>query len=80
MKDELIALQPVLIQTSKEVEETLVVVNKEAAEAAAKAEVVAGEEAIANEAAAKAGQGDQGRLRVRARRGHPDARERDRRA
>ena len=54
MKEELIALQPVLIQTSKEVEETLVVVNKESAEAAEKAEVVAGEEAIANEAAAKA--------------------------
>ena len=54
MKEELIALQPVLIQTSKEVEETLVVVNKETEEATAKAEVVQAEEAVANEKAAAA--------------------------
>eukprot|EP00955_Chlamydomonas_euryale_P101952 365382-Chlamydomonas_euryale.AAC.3 len=54
MKQELIELQPKLIETGKEVAETLVVVARETAEAEAKKEVVMGEEAVANEKAAAA--------------------------
>lgn len=51
MKSELIALQPVLVATGKEVEETLVQVNTESAEAASVKEVVAADEAVASEKA-----------------------------
>ena len=51
MKKELIALQPVLVETGKQVEETLIVVDKETKEATAKKTVVQGEEAAANEKA-----------------------------
>ncbi|KAF6265404.1 dynein heavy chain 6 [Scenedesmus sp. NREL 46B-D3] len=54
MKQELINLQPKLIETGKEVEETLRVVDAQTKEAAAKKEVVVGEEAIASEKAAVA--------------------------
>eukprot|EP00878_Enallax_costatus_P031925 GHUV01034994.1.p1 GENE.GHUV01034994.1~~GHUV01034994.1.p1 ORF type:complete len:506 (+),score=169.08 GHUV01034994.1:358-1875(+) len=54
MKQELIELQPKLIETGKEVEETLRVVDAQTKEAAAKKEVVEGEEAIAAEKAAAA--------------------------
>uniref|UniRef100_A0A383V949 AAA+ ATPase domain-containing protein n=1 Tax=Tetradesmus obliquus TaxID=3088 RepID=A0A383V949_TETOB len=54
MKQELIDLQPKLIGTGKEVEETLRVVDAQTKEAAAKKEVVEGEEAIASEKAAAA--------------------------
>ena len=48
MKEELIALQPVLVKTSEEVEETLTVVDKETEQAEAKRAVVEKEEAVAN--------------------------------
>ena len=48
MKEELIALQPVLVKTSEEVEETLKVVDKETEQAEAKRAVVEKEEAVAN--------------------------------
>ena len=48
MKEELIALQPVLVKTSEEVEETLTVVDKETEQAEAKLAVVEKEEAVAN--------------------------------
>ena len=48
MKEELIALQPVLVKTSEEVEETLIVVDKETEQAEAKRAVVEKEEAVAN--------------------------------
>ncbi|KAG2430891.1 hypothetical protein HXX76_009864 [Chlamydomonas incerta] len=54
MKEELIALQPKLIETGKEVEETLKIVDKQTQEAEAKKVVVQGEEAVANEKAAAA--------------------------
>lgn len=54
MKQELIELQPKLVETGKEVEETLKVVASETKEAEAKKVVVMGEEAIANEKAASA--------------------------
>ena len=47
MKAELTALQPVLEQTGKEVEETLKEVNFESTEAASVREVVAADEAVA---------------------------------
>ncbi|MEW5317509.1 MAG: hypothetical protein WDW38_008798 [Sanguina aurantia] len=52
MKVELIQLQPKLIETGKEVVETLKVVDAETREAEAKKVVVLGEEAVANEKAA----------------------------
>lgn len=54
MKKDLIELQPKLVETGKEVEETLVIVNKETKEAEEKRKVVQGEEAIANEKATAA--------------------------
>ena len=48
MKEELIALQPVLVKTSEEVEEALIVVDKETEQAEAKRAVVEKEEAVAN--------------------------------
>lgn len=54
MKQELIDLQPQLIATGKEVDETLIIVNKETEAANEKKEVVEKEEAVANEAAAAA--------------------------
>jgi len=48
MKQELIELQPVLIQTSKETEEMLVVIEKETVQANAKREVVQADEAVAS--------------------------------
>ena len=48
MKEELIALQPVLVKTSEEVEEALIVVDKETEQAEAKLAVVEKEEAVAN--------------------------------
>lgn len=54
MKQELIELQPKLIETGKEVEETLVIVNQETREAEAKREIVKDEESIANEKASSA--------------------------
>ncbi|GFR44543.1 hypothetical protein Agub_g5814 [Astrephomene gubernaculifera] len=54
MKEELIALQPKLIETGKEVEETLKIVDRQTQEAEAKKVVVVGEEAVANEKAASA--------------------------
>lgn len=52
MKEELVALQPQLVATGKEVAATLEVVDKETREAEAVQKVVQGEEAIANEKAA----------------------------
>jgi len=54
MKEELIALQPVLKQTAQETEEMLVVIDRETIEANAKKEVVQTEEAAANVKAAAA--------------------------
>ena len=54
MKVDLIALQPVLVQTGVEVAETLIIVNRESQEASVQREVVVGEEAIANEKATAA--------------------------
>ena len=54
MKQELIELQPKLIATGKEVEETLAIVARESEEAEKKRTVVQGEEAIASEKAAAA--------------------------
>ena len=54
MKEELIQLQPKLIATGKEVEETLVVVNNQTEAAVAQKAVVQAEEAIASEKAAAA--------------------------
>lgn len=54
MKADLIELQPKLIETGKEVKETLIVVNSETLEAEKKRTAVQGEEAIANEKAAAA--------------------------
>lgn len=54
MKTDLIELQPKLIETGKEVEQTLKVVNTETAEAESKRKVVQGEEAVANDKAAAA--------------------------
>ena len=51
MKTELIELQPVLVKTSQEVEDTLKIVDKETIEAEAKRAVVESEEAVANEKA-----------------------------
>jgi dynein heavy chain len=53
MKQELIDLQPKLIATGKEVDETLVIVNQETEAANVKKAVVEEEEAIANTAAAE---------------------------
>lgn len=52
MQKELRDLQPQLIVTQKETEQVLVVIQRETIEAEAKKEVVAADEAIANEAAA----------------------------
>lgn len=54
MKEELIQLQPKLIATGKEVEETLVVVNSQTEAAVAQKAVVQAEEAAASEKAAAA--------------------------
>ncbi len=54
MKEELIQLQPKLIATGKEVEETLVVVNSQTEAAVAQKAGVQAEEAIASEKAAAA--------------------------
>ncbi|KAL0050690.1 hypothetical protein WJX82_005287 [Trebouxia sp. C0006] len=54
MKEELIQLQPKLIATGKEVEETLVVVNSQTEAAVAQKAVVQAEEAVASEKAAAA--------------------------
>ena len=54
MKEELIQLQPKLIATGKEVEETLVVVNSQTEAAVAQKAVVSAEEAAASEKAAAA--------------------------
>lgn len=54
MKEELIQLQPKLIATGKQVEETLVVVNSQTEAAVAQKAVVSAEEAAASEKAAAA--------------------------
>ena len=54
MKEELILLQPKLIATGKQVEETLVVVNSQTEAAVAQKAVVQAEEAAASEKAAAA--------------------------
>ena len=54
MKEELIQLQPKLIATGKEVEETLVVVNSQTEAAVAQKAVAQAEEAAASEKAAAA--------------------------
>lgn len=54
MRAELEAKKPLLIQTSKEVEEQTVIVEKEAASAAIVAERVSADEAVASKAAAEA--------------------------
>ena len=54
MKEELIALQPVLVQTAKETDEMLVVIDRETVAANAKKAVVQEEEAAANVKAAAA--------------------------
>jgi len=54
MKEELIAKQPLLIQTSKEVEEQSKIVETEAAAANIVAERVSADEAVASKAAAEA--------------------------
>jgi len=54
MKQELIALQPQLVQKNKEVGEMMVVVNEESAKTEKVKEVVAADEAVANEAAEQA--------------------------
>ena len=55
MKEELIALQPVLVVKTKEVEDLIVVLDKEKADAAVVKESTAKEEAIASEEAEKVG-------------------------
>ncbi|KAL5267409.1 hypothetical protein ACHWQZ_G004450 [Mnemiopsis leidyi] len=55
MKQEIIDLQPELIKSSKETEELQVLVEADAMKANAKRELVAKDEAVANEAAAVAG-------------------------
>ena len=54
MQQELVELQPQLVQTSKETEELMVKIEKDTVEAEAKKEVVAADEAVANKAAAAA--------------------------
>jgi hypothetical protein len=54
MKTELIALQPQLIETGKEVAKTLIVVNAQTVEAESKKVVVVGEQEVANVKAAAA--------------------------
>ena len=54
MKEELIQLQPKLIATGKEVEETLIVVNSQTEAAEAQKAIVQAEEAAASEKAAAA--------------------------
>ena len=73
MKEELIALGPVLERTQVETDEILVIVAEETVEANKVREVVAKDEAFAAERAAEA-QGDQRRVRGGARRGDSDAR------
>jgi dynein heavy chain len=53
MKEELIALQPKLVQKNKEVGEMMVIVNAESEKTAKVKEVVAADEAVAAESAAK---------------------------
>ncbi|CAE7768679.1 DNAH7 [Symbiodinium sp. CCMP2456] len=54
MKQELIALQPKLVEKNKEVGEMMIVVNEESAKTEKVKEVVAGDEAVASEAAGQA--------------------------
>ncbi len=54
MQKELQDLQPELVQTSKETAQLMVKIERDTVEAEAKKEVVAADEAVANEAAAKA--------------------------
>ena len=54
MQDELTELQPQLVATSAEVETMMVKIEQDTVEAEAKKEVVAADEAVANEAAAAA--------------------------
>lgn len=54
MQKELVALQPQLVETSKETEQLMVKIEKDTVEAEAKKEVVAADEAVANAAAAAA--------------------------
>ncbi|XP_057310450.1 dynein axonemal heavy chain 3-like isoform X2 [Hydractinia symbiolongicarpus] len=54
MKDELIALQPKLVETSAETEKLMVKIAQDTVEVEAKKEVVSADEAVANEAAAVA--------------------------
>lgn len=54
MQQELRELQPQLVETSKETEQLMVKIEKDTVEAEAKKEVVAADEAVANQAAAKA--------------------------
>ena len=54
MQQELVALQPQLVETSKETEQLMVKIEKDTVEAEAKKEVVAADEAVANAAAAAA--------------------------
>ena len=54
MQQELVALQPQLVETSKEMEQLMVKIEKDTVEAEAKKEVVAADEAVANAAAAAA--------------------------
>ncbi|CAI8026112.1 Dynein heavy chain 3, axonemal [Geodia barretti] len=53
MQQELQELQPQLVQTSKETDELMVKIEKDTVEAEAKKQVVAADEAVANEAASK---------------------------
>lgn len=52
MQQELVALQPQLVETSKETEKLMVKIEKDTVESEAKKEVVAADEAVANAAAA----------------------------
>lgn len=54
MQQELVALQPQLVETSKETAQLMVKIEKDTVEAEAKKEVVAADEAVANAAAAAA--------------------------
>merc|ERR1719174_202762 len=54
MKQDLIALQPQLVEKNKEVGEMMIVVNEESAKTEEVKEVVAADEAVASESAAKA--------------------------
>lgn len=54
MQQELVALQPQLVETSKETEQLMVKIEKDTVEAEAKKEIVAADEAVANKAAAAA--------------------------